>query len=82
MPRRKMSYGPDSKKKLTKYKIIPNYATQNQVQDMANFEINFLSNHKKFFLQTHKNILYNAYYNFCLSIFGHCPLMLMVWLFE
>jgi len=33
-----------SKKKLTKYKVIPNYGAQNEVLDMANFEINFLMN--------------------------------------
>jgi len=33
-----------SKKKLTKDKVIPIHSAQNWVLDMANFEINFLSN--------------------------------------
>jgi len=34
-----------SKKKLANDKVIPNHVKQNRVLDMANFEINFLSNH-------------------------------------
>jgi len=34
-----------SKKKLTKYKVIPNYSAQNWISNMANCEINFLPNH-------------------------------------
>ncbi len=41
-----------SKKKLTKFKVVPNYIAQNRVLDMANFEIHFLSNHNWVFLQT------------------------------
>jgi len=34
-----------SKKKMTTRKVIANFVKQNEVLDMANFEINFLSNH-------------------------------------
>jgi len=34
-----------SKEKLTRDKVIPIHGQQNQVLDMANFEINFLSNY-------------------------------------
>jgi len=33
------------KEKIEKYKVTPNYGSQNQVLVMTNFEINFLSNH-------------------------------------
>ncbi len=51
MPRHKKFFW-SSKKKLTKFKVVPNYSAQNRVLDMANFEIHFLSNHNWVFLQT------------------------------
>jgi len=59
-----------SKKKLTKDKVIPNHVKQNQVLDMANFEINFLSKSQLIFTSNfHGNVKHVAYYNFHLSIF-------------
>jgi len=49
MPRHKKFFW-SSKKKLTKYKVIPKFGAQKQVLDVANFEVNFISNHKSFFL--------------------------------
>jgi len=44
MPRHKKFFQ-SSKKKFTKDKVILNHIEQNRVIDMANFEINFLSNY-------------------------------------